>query len=134
MRRYLRHSTSIPITIAAEKEISEDTNLCNLSSGGLCFITHAQLKVGEHVDLVIPIEPSYACEGVVTWRKGKAANEYEVGVRFVSDDEYFRVRMVEQICQIEEYRKKLAEAGENITSEEAAIEWIKHYAADFDEE
>jgi hypothetical protein len=40
--------------------------------------------------------------------------------------------MIEQICHIEHYRKevKLAE-GRELSSEEAADEWIKRYAGDF---
>jgi hypothetical protein len=40
--------------------------------------------------------------------------------------------MVEQVCHIENYRKKiLAETGTVLTSEQAAKEWIFHYAKEF---
>jgi len=44
----------------------------------------------------------------------------------------FRLRMIEQICQIEHYRKevKLVE-GRDLSAEEAASEWISRYASDF---
>ena len=44
----------------------------------------------------------------------------------------YAVRMVEQVCHIESYRQRLSqERGRDISSEEAAQEWISHYAADF---
>jgi len=42
------------------------------------------------------------------------------------------VRMIEQICYIEHYRKEvLLNEGRRITSEQAALEWIEKYAQDF---
>jgi hypothetical protein len=104
----------------------------NLSAGGLSFITNIPVKVGSVVDLIIPcVNPDYQGEGVIVWRRNQQPEGFEVGVRFANDDEYFRMRMVEQVCQIEEYRQQLAEAGREITSEEAAYEWITRFAADF---
>lgn len=105
----------------------------NLSAGGLSFFTDIPVKVGSVVDLMIPcITPDYQGEGVIVWRRNQQPKGFEVGVRFANDDEYFRVRMVEQVCQIEEYRQQLAEVGRHISTEEAAHEWIKRFAANFD--
>lgn len=134
MRNYIRHPTSIPIHVSAGQYDKARVKANNLSAGGLSFITDIPVKVGSVVDLLIPcVSPDYQGEGIIVWRRSQEPQGYEVGVRFANDDEYFRVRMVEQVCQIEEYRQQLAEVGRNLTTEEAALEWIKRFAADFDE-
>jgi hypothetical protein len=134
MRNYIRHPTSIPIHVSAGLYDTTRVRVNNLSAGGLSFITDIPVKVGSVVDLLIPcVSPDYQGEGVIVWRRSQTPQSYEVGVRFANDDEYFRVRMVEQVCQIEEYRQQLAEVGRDLTTEEAALEWINRFAADFDE-
>ncbi len=134
MRNYIRHPTSIPIRVSAISQNDTQVVTNNLSAGGLSFYTDIPIKVGSIVDLMIPcISPDYQGEGIIVWRRNQQPQGFEVGVRFANDDEYFRVRMVEQVCQIENYRRELAEVGRNLTTEEAAIEWIKRFAAHFDE-
>jgi hypothetical protein len=136
MRSYIRHPTSIPIQICASEVVPlHKMAVQNLSSGGLCFITELSMRVGALVSLLIPsLKPSYRGAGIIVWRRECAANLFEVGLRFTSDDEYFRVRMAEQVCQIEAYRQEQIMAGRELSSELAAIEWIEKYAATFDVE
>ena len=134
MRNYIRHPTSIPIYVSSVSHEGTQITANNLSAGGLSFYTDVPVKVGSIVDLMIPcVSPDYQGEGVIVWRRNQPPQGFEVGVRFANDDEYFRVRMVEQVCQIENYRQELAEVGRNLTTEEAAMEWIKRFAAHFDE-
>jgi hypothetical protein len=133
MRNYIRHPTSIPIHVSTGSTNTAQAMVNNLSAGGLSFVTDIAVKVGSVVDLMIScVTPDYKGEGVIVWRRSQEPTGFEVGVRFANDDEYFRVRMVEQVCQIEEYRQQLADAGRNLTTEEAALEWINRFAADFD--
>jgi hypothetical protein len=132
MRNYIRHPTSIPIHVSSGASVSAEVTVNNLSAGGLSFFTNIPVKVGSVVDLMIPcVNPDYQGEGIIVWRRNQPPEGFEVGVRFANDDEYFRIRMVEQICQIEEYRLQLAEVGRKLTAEEAALEWINRFAADF---
>ncbi len=133
MRTYIRHPTSIPIQVCAGGDEDSRVRVRNLSAGGLCFITDKPVKVGTLVEFDIPvINPDYHGRGVIVWRRERSSKSYEVGVRFTSDDEFFRTRMVEQVCQIEDYRQRLALKGRQLSSEEAALEWIEHYSANFD--
>jgi len=133
MRNYIRHPISIPIHVSTGAQTNAEVTVNNLSAGGLSFFTTIPVKVGAIVDLMIPcVNPDYQGEGIIVWRRNQSPEGFEVGVRFANDDEYFRVRMVEQICQIEEYRQQLAEVGRKLTAEEAALEWINRFAADFD--
>ncbi len=136
MRNYIRHSTFIPIHVIVGEHLPDVTEVHNLSAGGLSFVTREAFKIGDVIEFKIPIvKPDYQGRGVVVWRRKQALCEFEVGMRFTSDDEFFRTRMVEQVCQIEEYRQYiLANDGRVITSEEAALEWIAKYAKNFTEE
>ena len=134
MRTFIRHPTSIPIQISTGGEAAACARARNLSAGGLCFVTDRRLKIGTMVEFDIPItKPDYHGCGVVVWRREQSPTHCEIGVRFTSDDEYFRTRMVEQVCQIEDYRQRLALKGRQLSSEEAAMEWIERYSRSFDE-
>jgi hypothetical protein len=133
MRNYIRHPTAIPIILSAREHSPTEVCLNNLSAGGLCFVTDWPVKVGAVVNLLIcSVDPNYRGEGVIVWRRNQQPEGFEVGVRFISDDEYFRMRMVEQVCQIEDYRHELEVHGRRLSSEEAAMEWIECFAAEFD--
>jgi len=110
----------------------EDQTLTNLSLGGLSFISTQPLKAGQKASVCIPVLKQDNClAGTVVWCE-KSENGYEIGVEFEGSKDVFRLRMIEQICHIEHYRKevKLVE-GRELSSEEAATEWIKRYAGDF---
>ena len=50
----------------------------------------------------------------------------------MDEDTLFRARMVEQVCQIEHYRRlRERELGESLSIESVAQEWIAEHAADF---
>jgi len=133
MRAYIRHPTSIPIQVCAGSHEESQVKARNLSSGGLCFMTDVPVKVGTVVEFEIPItKPDYHGRGVIVWRREKSPKQYEVGIRFTSDNEFFRTRMVEQVCQIEDYRQRLALKGKQLTSEQAALEWIERFSGTFD--
>jgi hypothetical protein len=135
MRSYIRHPTAIPIQVCAGASAPVPMAVQNLSAGGLCFVTEQSMRVGTLVEFSIPsVRPNHHSEGVVVWRREQSPHVFEVGLRFTSDDEFFRVRMAEQVCQIEAYRQQQAEQGRNLTSEAAALEWIGKYAADFNGE
>ena len=135
MRNYIRHPTSIPIRVESSSPLVRSAKVCNLSHGGVCFTTDEQLRVGTTIDLSIPyVSPEYKGSGVIVWRKEHQPKGYDVGVKFTSEDEFFRLRMVEQVCRIEDYRDKMCAKGRELTSEQAALEWIQRFAQDFDNE
>lgn len=43
----------------------------------------------------------------------------------------FKTRMFAQVLQIRKYKKILEKQGRKLSIDEAAIEWINHYAASF---
>ena len=133
MREYIRHPTDIPIeydlgdVIADQKEY-----LTDISLGGLSFKSKTYIDSGSIILIRIPLrKPEFKEEGIVVWVNKK--NElYDVGVQFKNAISEFRIRMIEQVCHIEQYKKNVFEKeGRALSGKDAAIEWIKKYARDF---
>jgi Tfp pilus assembly protein PilZ len=131
MREFIRHPNDIPIACDVTGQ-GTDERLKDVSEGGLCFVADEPIESGSHVHIEIPVEqPPFRVDGTVVWCR-PAAERYDVGVQFSTETREFSVRMVEQICQIEHYRKEiLATEGRELSCEEAAREWIARNAADF---
>ena len=67
----------------------------------------------------------------VAWCK-EGEQDYELGVEFLDPDDAFRMRMVEQVCYIQQYTNDVAKQEDrHLTREEAAVEWIAKYAGEF---
>ncbi|WP_232710119.1 PilZ domain-containing protein [Mariprofundus aestuarium] len=132
-RYYIRHPSSIPIDAQPIDKSSgiDHTSLVNISGGGLAFQSHTLLPIGKKVRIQIPsMDCSFRATGQVAWIK-KEAQGCTVGIVFTDKSEAFHVRMIEQICHIESYRKQNMKKGRNISIEKATSEWIEHFAADF---
>ena len=137
IRKYIRHPSDVPIQVASdwtelEFDESADQTLTNLSLGGLSFVSRAPLDILHQVRVCIPIlNQDNFLVGKVVWCE-KSDKGYEIGVEFDSSEEVFRLRMIEQICHIEHYRKEVARVeGRELSTQEAASEWISRYASDF---
>ena len=143
-RRYIRHPTGIPIQIStpdfsskqsAESSLSTHAHRAltnDVSGGGLSCESTKIMRAGEAVEVEISLnKPPFKTIGHVVWCKEQGSG-YLVGIGFSDLATAFAVRMVEQVCHIEKYREKvLAEEGRQLSSEEAALEWIGKHAADF---
>jgi Tfp pilus assembly protein PilZ len=130
-RQFIRHPAEVPLQIFKNPETSSNQT-GDISEGGLSFTSTQAYNVGETVQVRISIcEPAFSASGVIRWCKEKD-NTVMVGVSFVDKSEAYTLRMVEQICHVESYRQHLLNTkGINLSSEQAAIEWVKHNAAKF---
>jgi hypothetical protein len=132
-RRYIRHPARMPIGFALQGNAPpRDEHLRNVSAGGLCFSAAVSLGPGQSIRLTIPLfDQQYQLDAVVAWCR-PAAGGFEVGVRFLEPQDRFCIRMVEQLCYIEDYRLQVErEQGRQLTSEQAAKEWIERFADQF---
>ncbi len=133
MRNYIRHPSDIPIDFQPE-ELAEahSERLKNISQGGLAFHSSTPLTAGRIIRVKIPlVTPVFQAVGRVMWCHPRDGH-FEIGIEFLDQDDAFRARMVEQLCHIEHYRQQvLAEEGRQLSSEEAAAEWIQRFAPDF---
>lgn len=137
MRRYIRHPAGVPLQFSVEnsEEQSDAHNafaLRDVSQGGLCFNADHPVKLGSSIIIEIPIQsPPFRAQGTVAWCRPEG-ERYAIGVQFNDYSTRFSVRMVEQVCHIEDYRADVKKAeGRQLTSEEAAREWIDRFAGQF---
>lgn len=131
MREYIRHPSEIPIEFTViDKQAGEVRSLHNISRGGLSFVSGKKVAEGALITIHIP-GPNFEAHGRVAWcRKNNAG--YDVGVAFVNSDDAYSMRMVEQVCHIEQYRRQVLQLeGREISGAEAAQEWIARYAETF---
>jgi hypothetical protein len=134
MRQFIRHASDVPIEFRCVGD-SGYVGRCgkNIGFGGLAFLSDTAIEPETIVALRIPcLRPAFEVPAArVAWCKNEGGR-YAVGVDFLDADAAFRVRMVEQICHIENYRRDVeVQEGRKLTTEEAAREWIKRYASSF---
>ncbi len=132
-RRFIRHPSRLPISFALPDASGRaDECLRNVSEGGVCFASAGELQVGLPIRVQIPVFGDlFEVDGTIAWCR-PAGRGFEVGVEFDRRQDRFAVRMVEQLCYIEDYRARVErEEGRTLTSEQAAAEWISRFANQF---
>ena len=133
MRAYIRHPADVPIEFLPVSDVKTVKSTAqDISLGGLSFSSKQHLKVGAIVKVKIPIvEPAFEAEAKVIWCLSRP-DCYEAGIEFISEQDAFTARMVEQVCHIEHYRMWVKEVeGRDLDGEHAAQEWIGKFAHDF---
>ena len=138
MRAYIRHPSDVPIELLALNPSAPAFGLVptnsvqDVSLGGLSFNSPEPLPVGAKIKIRISVvSPPFEAEAQVVWSVPRP-DRYETGVEFISSEDAYTARMVEQICHIEHYRIWVKEVeGRDLDSEHAAMEWISKYAEDF---
>jgi len=133
-RQYIRHPTEIPVEVCPLEGKAVQRRIRNLSLGGLSFHSTAELTLGSVVNLrITSVDPPFESEARVVWCRPVTVG-FDLGVAFLSPEDAFRARMVEQVCHIESYRRALvAGEGRALTPEAAAREWTARFAQSFPE-
>jgi hypothetical protein len=135
IRRHVRHVTGIPVEVSLDFNHSYQTgddSITNVSLGGLCFIASDRLDINDSIQVRFPVlKQEKSLEGKVVWCS-KTPRGYEVGLEFSDPAEVERLKMIEQICLIESFRKEQEQrGGRRLSSEQAAREWVNRYAGEF---
>ena len=132
MRHFIRHPVSIPITTDYANVAPEVCEASNVGIGGLTFSCKEEFKPGAILHLRIAyVVPAFETQARVVWCH-RQEGAFELGVEFLSADDAFRARMVEQVCHIEEYKQQVSQSeGRMLSSKEAADEWIHKFAHGF---
>ena len=132
MRHYIRHPLDIPIQYRCGSDGGGRERLRDIGAGGLCFRATEPLETGRDIHVSIRFrEAGFAGDGVVAWCRHND-DGWWVGVRFAPRTLRFALRMVEQLCHMEGYRKVLErKLGRRVSPESAAREWVERYAARF---
>jgi hypothetical protein len=134
MRQFIRHPSDIPIEIKCAPDCRYvQRSAQNVSYGGLAFSSDTAIELDTVIGLRMPhLRPAFELPAArVAWchREGSS---FAVGVQFLDAVEAFQVRMVEQVCHIESYRRDVEQRERRqLTAEEAAVEWISRHASSF---
>jgi len=99
----------------------------------LAFHFPMMISVGVLLSICIPsINDQEELHGQVTWLAHSTSHGFIIGMSFQNEGEAFRMRMLEQLCHIEDYRQRALETeGRDIDPQQAACEWIDRHAAAF---
>ena len=129
MRSFIRHSATMPLKVKSNEKGSQKQSLQNVSAGGLCFHSNYFFPQGVSVNIDIPyLDTPFNESCTVVWCK-KTTDHYDVGVTFDSYQTVLRMRLIEQICYIEDYRKEVFNSEQReISADEASREWFQKYA------
>lgn len=134
MRHFIRHPVDVPIEVSTDgADVPSAFHTHDISVGGLAFHTSFSVDPGAQIDIRIPyVQPAFEARARVVWCRPSDVQGFELGVSFLDAEDAFLARMVEQVCYIEDYRKTVQRSeGRQLSSEEAAMEWIDKYAGRF---
>ncbi len=134
-RRFLRHLLVSPLEFKiTEKGKTEKTKTVNVSEGGLMFTSREKVEDGTKITLSMPLyDKVFKVKAeVVHTEKSESKGLYNIGVAFLNYTDAFKVKLIEQIYLIEEYRGlRSLQLGKELTLQEASEEWIKRYSERF---
>ena len=135
-RRFIRHLLVNPLEFqVSEDDRFERTRTIDASEGGLLFTSTRDVPSGSVIMIQMPIyDKVFKVKAkVVHVEKGESAGLYRIGVSFISYADAFKVKLIEQIYLIEEYRVlRSLQMGREIDFQEASVEWIKRYSERFE--
>ncbi|WP_167631614.1 PilZ domain-containing protein [Mariprofundus ferrooxydans] len=131
-RSFIRHPVEMPIQVYPQASpLLSDVQVRDVGNGGVAFHTNVALIPGTMLILAIPhVQPPFEETCTVCWSQPEA-DGFEIGVRFLDQQALFKARLVEQVCQIENYRRQEINRGRQLSPEEAASEWVGKYAVEF---
>ena len=127
----IRHPFDIPLEVKAV--VADDQpNRKQVVCGQLSFHFPMMIAVGVLLSICVPsINAQEMLQGQVT-SISRSSHGFMIAMSFQSEEELFRMRMLEQLCQIENYRQRvLGCEGRLLSQEQAASEWIDRHAATF---
>ena len=135
-RRFIRHPICYPLEFEhASKKIRERTNTLNVSEGGLLFLSRHHLKKDEIIILKMPLQDKVfkvRAKVMHAAKDSENTNLFNIGVSFYRYSDAFKVKLVEQLYLIDEYRMlRSLQLGHELSMQKASEEWIKRYSKRF---
>jgi len=139
-RRFIRHPISLPlayriikskVSLACEDMLAETKNI---SVGGLSFPAKKPVKADSMIAISMPFEDKVfnIKARVVRCDNNPETKLYDIAVNFFRLHEAFKVKMIEQIYLIAEYRDLLIlQSGKDVSLEEASRRWVKRFSKRF---
>lgn len=139
-RRFIRHPLCFPL---AYKVISgarpqnggeKKSKTINISMGGILFSSKKAVAPDSIIMLKMPFQNKVfnVRAKVVHCVKNSETNLYNIGASFHRLSAAYKVKLIEQLYLISEFRDlRSIQLGREISLEKASEEWIKRYSARF---
>ena len=127
---FIQHPEGVPIEIYMQPESAKSSVMVpSICARGLRFNTNVFLESGTLIKVSIPVvDPCFEAQCWVVWC-AKADHGFDVGVSFLENTDAIPIQMVEQICYIKHYKQQVLDReGRVLTTEEAAIEWMRDHS------
>ncbi|EPJ48158.1 MAG: hypothetical protein OFPII_07330 [Osedax symbiont Rs1] len=133
---FIHHPTEVPVKMVVSENQFPLPCINEKSSTGVYIHTETRYIVNTCVEVEINVQtPAFFAKGYVCCSEPlKDGIGFETGVVFDCPDTAFAVRMIEQVCYIEQYRQQVSlTEGRELSIDLAAAEWITQHAANFPE-
>lgn len=125
---YIQHPNNVDIEFFPQSSVSSESDCLPL---GLICNQDTEYPLGTVLSVSHPqLSEELKIEAVVVWCR-RQKNGYQIGLGFRTEEDLYRVRMLEQLCHIQLYQKEMRSEGRKLSQENAAKEWIAQYAAHF---
>ena len=148
-RRFIRHRMCFPLNyrIVEESARTKDertsaeksgkkarSTSINVSMGGILFSARRPVKAGSVILIEMPFQDKiFNLRAMVAHcDKNDETKLYNIGAAFQKLSAAYKVKLVEQLCLISEFRDiRSIELGKQISLEKASKEWIRRYSDRF---
>ena len=139
-RRFIRHAMCFPLTykvlkkveLPAPAEVTSES--INISRDGLLFSANKKVEANSVIEIKLPFRDKMfnVKAQVVHCNPVPDSKYYNIGVCFKKLNDAFKVKLIEQLYLISEYRDlREIQLGKDISLQEASKEWIKRYSKRF---
>ncbi len=133
---FIHHPAEVPIKLVVSDNQFPLQSIDESACMGVYIHTSTRYVVNSCVEVEINVQtPAFFAKGYICSSEPiQDGIGYETGIVFDCPKTAFAVRMIEQVCHIEQYRQQVSlTEGRELTSDSAAIEWITQHAASFPE-
>lgn len=131
---YIRHPSEIPAQLSLCSPADfKHRSIDAAGHIGISITTEQFYPMGTPMNFQISFQkPAFQAVGHTTWCIPQRDGSFLTGIIFDDPETAYAVRMIEQICHIEQYRQAIETSeGRQLTQEAAASEWIARFAKDF---
>ncbi|HSG04053.1 MAG TPA: hypothetical protein VLA39_10040 [Marinobacterium sp.] len=126
--KYLQHPKAIGLNIEPSTDCSAGPECMPL---GLILNSKESFETGACIRISHPsLCPESEVHAQVIWCRRQPSG-HQLAVEFRTEENLYRVRMLEQLCHIKLYQVERQREGEKISFDAAAAQWIAQYAAHF---
>jgi c-di-GMP-binding flagellar brake protein YcgR len=139
-RRFIRHPLCFPLAYEvlekgpAKPSRKTRVSTINISMGGILFASKKSVSIGSLIMLKMPFQDKvFNIKGrVVHCDKNQETKLYNIGVAFYRLSAAYKVKLIEQLYLISEFRDlRSIQLGKDISLEKASEEWVERYSDRF---